>query len=203
MKSAVFDIVREMNRGSVEFQMVLQCAPVLAGVKLSNLLIVEADALYRVFNLLEESPIHCFLLKKDEAKAVLFLYYPKKLQEYLLQEDIRHFMRKFGYEDCAHWRVLSEFQRRYLDYMEHRQKFPHEMGILLGYPVEDVAGFQENQGRDFLYTGYWKVYGHLAQKIVLFRLYEQVREQQIQMFAAGLRVRELMRLYEMLPPYGI
>ena len=199
MKSAVFDIVREMNRGSVECQMVLQCAPVLAGVKISNLLIVEADALSRVCKLLGGSSIRCFLLKRDKAKVVVFLYYPKKLQEYLLQEDVGHFMKRSGYEDCSYWRVLSHFQKRYLDYMEHLREFPHEMGILLGYPVEDVVGFQENCGREFLYTGYWKVYGHLVEKLMLFRLYEQVKEQQIQMLAAGLKVSEMMFLYETLP----
>lgn len=25
--------------------------------------------------------------------------------------------------------------------------FPHEMGVLLGYPTEDVLGFIENQGK--------------------------------------------------------
>ena len=39
--------------------------------------------------------------------------------------------------------------------------FPHEMGVLLGYPVEDVRGFMEQNGQNALYQGYWKVYAHV------------------------------------------
>ena len=37
--------------------------------------------------------------------------------------------------------------------------FPHEIGLFLGYPVEDVVGFIENQGQNFKLCGPWKVYG--------------------------------------------
>lgn len=47
-------------------------------------------------------------------------------------------------------------------YQTIQEDFPHEMGILLGYPVEDVEGFIINNGKNELYTGYWKVYDNLT-----------------------------------------
>ena len=38
--------------------------------------------------------------------------------------------------------------------MEEKGAFPHEIGLLLGYPVEDVLGFIRYQGKNYLYTGY-------------------------------------------------
>ena len=34
--------------------------------------------------------------------------------------------------------------------------FPHEIGLFLGYPIEDVVGFIRNQGRGCKLSGYWK-----------------------------------------------
>ena len=34
--------------------------------------------------------------------------------------------------------------------------FPHEIGVFLGYPLTDVVGFIENQGRNFTCCGCWK-----------------------------------------------
>ena len=38
-------------------------------------------------------------------------------------------------------------------------EFPHEIGLFLGYPPDDVEGFIENREKAFKCPGYWKVYG--------------------------------------------
>lgn len=195
MKSAVFDMVKKMDINNIELQLVLQCAPVIAGIKISNLLIIKTETLFPALDILKSSHFCYFLLRKDIDKTAILLYNPEKLQEYLKQGKVAALLRQLGYEDCSLGQVLSVFRMRYLNYMEHPQEFPHEMGILLGYPVEDVTGFMKNQGRDFLYTGYWKVYENLAEKIQLFRSYELVKEQQVQMIAEGVEMSEIIRRY--------
>ena len=37
--------------------------------------------------------------------------------------------------------------------------FPHEIGLFLGYPPEDVCGFIENRACGCKCVGCWKVYG--------------------------------------------
>ena len=55
--------------------------------------------------------------------------------------------------------------------------FPHELGLLLGYPLDDVEGFIKNDGKNCLYTGYWKVYANVPAKRNLFRRFECAREE--------------------------
>ena len=42
-------------------------------------------------------------------------------------------------------------------YASGEQGFPHEIGVFLGYPVEDVEGYMQNDGKNFLLVGYWKM----------------------------------------------
>lgn len=52
-------------------------------------------------------------------------------------------------------------------------KFPHEIGVFLGYPLQDVKGFIENNGRNSKYTGLWKVYGDKAASMRMFEKYRK------------------------------
>ena len=36
--------------------------------------------------------------------------------------------------------------------------FPHEIGLFLGYPIDDVVAFIANKGRNCLCCGCWKCY---------------------------------------------
>ena len=51
--------------------------------------------------------------------------------------------------------------------------FPHEIGIFLGYPLDDVEGFIKNKGQNFLLNGYWKVYSNKEEKEKIFKAYKK------------------------------
>ena len=69
------------------------------------------------------------------------------------------------------------------------QNFHMRWDYCSGYPVEDVEGFIENKGHNYLYAGYWKVYGHVEEKKALFNRYEEARKVLIQLLASGRSVR--------------
>ncbi len=52
---------------------------------------------------------------------------------------------------------------------------PDELGVFLGYPIEDVVSYVQHQGKNFAYCGYWKVYHNLDQCIERFQEYDRVR----------------------------
>ncbi|MDD7583591.1 MAG: DUF3793 family protein [Coriobacteriaceae bacterium] len=52
--------------------------------------------------------------------------------------------------------------RRLRSYFRGHAPFPHELGVLLGYPVRDVRGFMHDGGRGAVACGRWKVYGDPA-----------------------------------------
>lgn len=53
--------------------------------------------------------------------------------------------------------------------------FPHEIGLFLGYPLEDVKGFIENKADSSKCSGCWKVYGNEQKALKLFEKYENVQ----------------------------
>lgn len=57
---------------------------------------------------------------------------------------------------------------------------PHEMGIFLGIPVEDVCGFVKHQGKNCLLCRYWKVYYDPLKAQKLFENYDCARKMVIQ-----------------------
>ena len=110
------------------------------------------------------------------------------------QEQVKRMLHKLGYQDTSLEAVLPVFRMRYRRYMQERRDFPHEMGLLLGYPVEDVRGFIEHQGRDYLCTGYWKVYADKERKLRLFEKYEYAKENLIQLLHYGLKMTEIIEI---------
>ena len=78
-------------------------------------------------------------------------------------------MRELGYEPPEAGRCLRELIRR----LRRFEDFPHEIGLFLGYPLEDVKGFIVNAGKNSKSTGYWKVYGNVAESEKLFRCFKK------------------------------
>ena len=66
--------------------------------------------------------------------------------------------------------VLRELKRRYAIY-----NFPHELGIFLGYPINDVKDFIDNPKKKCLLCGYWKVYSDKENAKRIFRIFDNVR----------------------------
>ena len=46
-----------------------------------------------------------------------------------------------------------------MDRLRQSAEFPHEIGLFLGYPPEDVSAFMEHRDTGCKCVGFWKVYG--------------------------------------------
>ena len=64
---------------------------------------------------------------------------------------------------------------------------------LLGYPLADVEGFMENNGENFLCSGYWKVYANAEEAKRTFQLYDKARRGLAELTGQGLEVSEAVR----------
>lgn len=84
--------------------------------------------------------------------------------------------------------MLSELKRR----IGLQKSFPHEIGLFLGYPPADVAGFIRHRGQKFSLSGYWKVYGEEAEARALFALYTHCTEEFCERLEAGQRFEDLV-----------
>lgn len=71
------------------------------------------------------------------------------------------------------------------DSHELAKGFPHEIGIFLGYPLEDVKGFIENSGRHFKICGQWKVYSDTKRAEKLFAKYAECSDRFVLVYHKG------------------
>lgn len=58
-------------------------------------------------------------------------------------------------------------------HLQTESDFPHEIGLFLGYPPEDVQGFIEQKACNSKCTGYWKVYGDQKKAERIFDRYNK------------------------------
>lgn len=192
MSDETFSIMRKLDLSGAEIQAALQCAPVLMGLKVSNLLQVRQAQKDEVFRLFAGTQISCHVLYEKEKRIALLLYREKELSEYLDRADVRGLLSRFGYRGERMSELLEKTAVRYQSYVDGHGDFPHEIGVLFGYPPEDIAGFVENNGKDFLYSGYWKVYKNPERARKIFVGYDRAKERAIHMAGHGFGVRDMM-----------
>ena len=192
MSGETFHILQRLAGSGTEKQVVLQCAPLLTGIKLSNLLNVRTDQKEEVLRLFAGTAVSCRVLYEFDGRMSLLLYREDRMRTHLERSDVRRMLDGFGYAGMGIKETLLLLSIRYQEHMDGLRAFPHEIGLLLGYPPVDVAGFMENNGERFLYSGYWKVYGNLAETLKVFEQYDRAREYVIHMAGSGRAIREIL-----------
>lgn len=64
MKTNVLCLLKNMDKKDVELQLALQCAPVITGIKVSNLFIIDKNKVDEVYNIIDETDIsHIFCMR--------------------------------------------------------------------------------------------------------------------------------------------
>jgi hypothetical protein len=194
MSQETWNIVTGKTIKEIDLQLALQCAPLIAGLKISNLFNIQREQYKAVRKILSGSHISWYVLLENGDKLMLLLYHARSMEDYLKQPEVRRLLIDAGYENMELMYILTEFSRRYGRYMKQRSNFPHEMGLLLGYPVEDVAGFIEYKGKKSLCTGYWKVYHNVEEKQRIFESFESAEDSMIQLLNHGLCMADIISI---------
>lgn len=196
MCQEIFEIVQSMDLKSVETSLALNCAPLITGVKISNLLMIDNNNEAALRVILKKSGVSHFRLLRLEEKSAFILFRRSHMETYLARSDVRKVLVRLGYDNFSFGHILRTFQERYQAYMNHGEDFPHEMGLLLGYPIEDVIGFMENDGANYLYSGYWKVYSDVSAKKKIFEEYEIAKETIIQLLSEHMDMKHILEIYK-------
>ena len=182
---------------SLEESLVEHCAPTLAGLKTASL--------YRFFpenvrqfalqmKLWRAWFARCGLCltvlrgSRENNDYLLYLYRPRALERELGQPEVRAFLRALGYDvSQGSGGLLRQLGVR----LRTCRDFPHEIGVFLGYPLEAVRGFMENQGRNYTCCGCWKSYGDPAQARRRFSSYRACTAAYKRRYAGGMGVAQL------------
>ena len=169
----------------------IHCAPILSGSKAANIMTVTVHEFDRIGYLLQGTGIRYRFLKTKGDKGILYLYREKRLRQYLEQEEIQEFLSEYGYDQVDIAKMLNLLSKRIQLYNDQEAVFPHEIGVFLEYPLGDVKGFLANEGKNFMYSGYWKVYQDLQGAVRRFTQYDMERELTIQALMQGKSIREI------------
>ena len=88
MSREIFEIVQGMDLKNIETQLALQCAPLITGLKISNMLIVSNEDEKLVRAILKRTGISCYRLLQNEKKITLLLFRRNQLEKFLEREDV-------------------------------------------------------------------------------------------------------------------
>lgn len=157
-----------------EEMIVRHCAPTLAGMKTGSMFTCAytseeqmRESLRRFNRLLGRKGLRVLPLRYRNGKALIYVFRPTKLSGDLKHTIADRLLRERGYcfETPQHC-ILQLMQKL------GEEDFPHEIGLFLGYPPEDVRGFIENHDACKC-VGCWKVYGDENAARKLFAKYKK------------------------------
>ena len=174
--------------------LVRHCSPTLAGMKTGSMFtspyrtLDEVLAWVRTWNrLLSPKVLRLLPLRCSNERVLLYLYRPDRLRRDLARGDAESILRERGYRADTPSSCLGELMRR----LRSGGAFPHEIGLFLGYPPEDVRGFIENRAAGCKRVGTWKVYGDEEAAARLFERYGKCARVYGEQYARGKSVESL------------
>ena len=163
---------------------ITQCAPTLVGLKAGSIFNEHFDDKEVFFKEVssfnarfKDKGINMIPLSSTSNNALLYVYRKKDLEKDFSNSISKELLTNYGYDSNNVFSSIQKLRERLID-----KTFPHEIGLFLGFPPEDVKGFIDKNGQNYKSIGYWKVYGdevqaqntfnkyHIFQKILLDRL---------------------------------
>ncbi|MBQ9066862.1 MAG: DUF3793 family protein, partial [Clostridia bacterium] len=142
--------------------LVQQCAPTFAGLKTGNLFCCSYDSAEQLRDeirslnrTLGPKGIRVIPMRCSGTRALIYVYRPKQLARDISQDRARHLLTERGYPCASPDGCVVALRNQ----LRKTGEFPHEIGLFLGYPPEDVDGFIRLGPEKCKCTGLWKVYG--------------------------------------------
>ncbi len=179
------------KKEKLAFSLASTCAPVIKGLSVSNTLTVKQGEFKIIESLLVGTPLSCFLLYSGKNEIVLIARL-NKLKDHLNNKAISSYLEEFGYENCSLEYVIEKLYIRFYEFYNNKQSFPHELGIILNYPLDDIKGFIQNDGKRALACKYWKVYSNVEESLKKFKEFDKAIDTCLYQIVNGYRLDEII-----------
>ena len=174
--------------------LIRHCSPTLAGIKTGNLFSCACPSrkdltrdLCRLNKKLVPKGIRILPLRVCKGRALIYAYRPNALESDLTDHRARALLLKYGY--------VPENPNGCVVHLIHRLRsegeFPHEIGLFLGYPIDDVVAFIANKGRNCLCCGCWKCYSNACAAQKAFDKFRKCTNVYKRLFACGRSINQL------------
>ncbi len=173
---------------------VCSAGPTLTKEKTSSLIVFKnsnirnlQDIWHKCKEQIEEPlNISYFELKNDEKGTAVLFYNKEELECSIKNSRNMNFLKRFGYSE-----KMSLHQCLVLLSSRFENTCPHEIGIFLGYPVEDVALFIKCPNKKCKMVGYWKVYHNLEEAKKIFNKYDEIKYNIIRLMMNGIKPTDI------------
>ncbi len=171
-----------------------QCSPTLAGIKTGNMFLTEFHSKEQLTKDIRDMnhrlckkgvrmiPIHF-----QANKVLIYLYRPSSLKRDLENTEAFQILKDMGYSCTTPEQYLGKLIANY----DSCNEIPHEIGLFLGYPPEDVRGFIENRAQNYKMVGTWKVYGNATKAKQTFEKYKKCSKAYYQNWSKGQTIERL------------
>lgn len=169
------------------------CAPTLASIKTGNMFTCPFPSRQamicslRAFNKRFVSKgLRIVPLRYQRGLGLIYVYRPARLSQDLKNDMAGKLLKKCGYS-CKNSNCCL---RRLIERLSEQGDFPHEIGLFLGYPPEDVDGFMHRHG-EARCVGAWKVYGNVEDAQKLFARYRKCSALYMKLWREGRSMERL------------
>ena len=187
-------ILLERNTAMSEDLVIRHCSPTLAGIKSGNLFSCSCPcrkeltkALSRLNRKLVSKGIRILPLKVCQGRALIYAYRPHALKQDLADRRARDLLQQYGYPPEDPGACVRHLMHR----LRSCEEFPHEIGLFLSYPPEDVLGFILHHACSHKCQGCWKVYGNEQEAKNTFEKYRRCSRIYIQQWKQGKSIEQL------------
>lgn len=130
------------------------------------------------------------ILCECSRRTLVFIYNKELLLDYLHKPEIKAYLEAVGYDlDLMDLNlIITRLSKRMTKHQQFKKDYPHEIGLFLNYPIEDVTGFIENSGQNYMLCSYWKVYSNLEDTKQRFIRYDLLRHHLCEQINNGYKV---------------
>lgn len=132
--------------------------------------------------------IHVLPLRCDRGRTLLYLFRPKKLAEDFRNSETVRILRRYGYNPREPNKCIAQLLAK----VREGKSFPHEVGLFLGYPPEDVRGFIDHRAEGFKCVGCWKVYGDEKAAKKTFEAYRKCTKSCCRLLESGCPIERII-----------
>lgn len=173
--------------------MIHHCASTLASIKTGSLFACpctqkcEICAFVRSMNdRLGKKGMRFLPFCTKNGRYLIYAYRPEKLKNDLSKQQARDLLDACGYP-CQN---VNRCLCRLIDRVAAQEEFPHEIGLFLSYPPEDVYGFMHCRDQA-KYCGLWKVYGDVDAARHTFERYRKCSDLYRRLWMQGFSIEQL------------
>lgn len=181
------------------YQVFLRCSShTMCGIKPANLFTISSQkfskSTLKNWEVIAGSQgMSISVFKSSANTTMVFVYNIIWIKKILEDSFVQVYLRSKGFSNVFDTeKTICELFYR----LQTNKSFPHEVGIFLGYPVEDVICFEKNQGKCSKYCGYWKSYCNPEEARRCCERYKQCSQMCNQWFDEGYSIPQIIKKYK-------